>query len=181
MKIKTVQVCRKGYKMFCFILFVPSDLSAVLLLNEQYGKNTTSRQVAQIVTGAGRKVYSAVVKATLADKNYAEADGVELILPTRSQGDTREPSLDWLTFDHPTRYPSLPKDVGYIVGHAEVTSRAAAAIQEQRFPQANLGLVIETIPEDTEKYKEEEKAMGIGRKEDSIRQDAEKALILCSL
>ncbi|XP_078661423.1 uncharacterized protein LOC144905571 [Branchiostoma floridae x Branchiostoma belcheri] len=154
---------------------IAEDLSAVLLLNDRYGRNTTNRQVAQIVTGAGRKVYSAVVKVTTEDKNYAEADGVDLILPICSPEDKREPSLDWLTFDHPARYPSLPKDVGYIVGHAEVTSKAAAAIQEQRFPQANLGLVIETIPEDTEKYKEEEKAMCIGEKEDSIRQDAEKA------
>ncbi|XP_019616577.1 PREDICTED: uncharacterized protein LOC109464089 [Branchiostoma belcheri] len=151
------------------------DFSAVLLLNGQYGKNTTNRQVAQIVTGAGRKVYSTVLEDTEEDRKCAEADAVELILPTHSQGDTRKPSLDWLTFDHPARYPSLPKDVGYIVGQAEVTSKAAAAIQEQRFPQANLGLVIETIPEDTEKYKEEEKAMCIGEMEDSIRQDAEKA------
>ncbi|XP_078661211.1 uncharacterized protein LOC144905415 [Branchiostoma floridae x Branchiostoma belcheri] len=160
---------------------IAEDLSSVLLLNDQYGRNTTNRQVAQIVTGAGRKVYSAVVKVTTEDKNYAEADGVDLILPICSPEDKREPSLDWLTFDHPARYPSLPKDVGYIVGHAEVTSKAAAAIQEQRFPQANLGLVIETIPEDTEKYKDDKKAMGIGRKEDSIRQDAEKADTVFSL
>ncbi|CAH1250248.1 Hypp8828 [Branchiostoma lanceolatum] len=46
---------------------------------------------------------------------------------------------------------------------------------EERFPQAKLSLVTQTIPEDTEKYKDEEKAMGIGKKEESIRRDAEKA------
>ncbi|XP_078581866.1 uncharacterized protein LOC144865173 [Branchiostoma floridae x Branchiostoma japonicum] len=151
------------------------ECSAVLLINDQYGTSTTNRQVAQIITGAGRKVYSAVVKATLTDRKYAKTDGVELILPTCSEGDTRKPSLDWLTFDHRTRYPSLPQDVRCIVGHADVTSKAAVAFKELRFPQADLGLVIGTIPEDTEKYKDEEKAMGIGGKEESIRQDAEKA------
>ncbi|XP_078581872.1 uncharacterized protein LOC144865178 [Branchiostoma floridae x Branchiostoma japonicum] len=157
------------------INYLSSECSAVLLINDQYGTSTTNRQVAQIITGAGRKVYSAVIKATPTDRRYAEADKVELILPTCSKGDTREPSIDWLTFDHLIRYPSLPQDVRCIVGHADVTSKAAVAFKELRFPQAHLGLVIGTIPEDTEKYKDEEKAMGIGGKEESIRQDAEKA------
>ncbi|KAI8513111.1 Nlrc4p [Branchiostoma belcheri] len=159
-----------------------ADSSSVLLVSGQYAtsedcSSPASRQVAQTLTGAGRKVYSTVLEDTEEDRKCAEADGVELILPTRSQGDTREPCLDWLTFDHVDRYPNdrLPQDVGWIVGHAGVTSRAAATIKEQRFPQASLSLVTQTIPEDTEKYKEDEKAMGIGEKEDSIRQDAEKA------
>ncbi|XP_019639576.1 PREDICTED: uncharacterized protein LOC109481439 [Branchiostoma belcheri] len=159
-----------------------AESSSVLLVSGQYAtsedcSSPVSRQVAQTLTGAGRKVYSTVLEDTEEDRKCAKADGVELILPTRSQGDTREPCLAWLTFDHVDRYPNdrLPPDVGWIVGHAGVTSRAAATIKEQRFPQASLSLVTQTIPEDTEKYKEDEKAMGIGEKEDSIRKDAEKA------
>ncbi|KAI8513110.1 hypothetical protein Bbelb_097490 [Branchiostoma belcheri] len=159
-----------------------AESSSVLLVSGQYAtsedcSSPISRQVAQTLTVAGRKVYSTVLEDTEEDRKCAKADGVELILPTRSQGDTREPSLHWLTFDHVDRYPNdrLPQNVGWIVGHAGVTSRAAATIKEQRFPQASLSLVTQTIPEDTEKYKEDEKAMGIGEKEDSIRQDAEKA------
>ncbi|XP_019641112.1 PREDICTED: NACHT, LRR and PYD domains-containing protein 3-like [Branchiostoma belcheri] len=159
-----------------------AESSSVLLVSGQYAtsedcSSPVSRQVAQTLRGAGWKVYSTVLEDTEEDRKCAEADGVELILPTRSQGDTREPCLDWLTFDHVDRYPNdrLPQDVGWIVGHAGVTSRAAATIKEQRFPQASLSLVTQAIPEDTEKYKEDEKAMGIGEKEDSIRQDAEKA------
>ncbi|CAH1252523.1 NLRP12 [Branchiostoma lanceolatum] len=156
------------------------DPSAVLLVNDKYatskdGGPTVNREVAQVLTGAGREVHSTVLEATEEDRRAAKADGVKLILPTRNNEDPREPCLAWLTFDHVTRYPSLPQDVGCIVGHADITSRAAAAIKEQRFPQASLGLVIETIPENTEKYKDEEKAMGIGEKEDSIVQDAAKA------
>ncbi|XP_019634743.1 PREDICTED: uncharacterized protein LOC109477793 [Branchiostoma belcheri] len=157
-----------------------TEFSSVLLVSDQYATSEdcgsiSSRQVAQTLTGAGRKVYSTILKETEEDRKCAEADGVELILPTCNDGDTREPCLDWLTFDHLNRYPRLPQDAGWIVGHAGVTSRAAATIKEQRLPQASLSLVTQTIPEDTEKYKEEEKAMGIGEKEDLIRQDAEKA------
>ncbi|CAH1250545.1 TTC28 [Branchiostoma lanceolatum] len=157
------------------------ESNAVLLVTDQYATSkeedvsTMTRQVVQILTGAGRKVYSLVLEDTEEDRKCAEADGVELILPTRAKEDTRTPSLDWLTFDHRAHYPELPKDVGWIVGHATITSNAATAIKEQRFPQAKLSLVIKTIPENTEKYKEEEKAMGIGKKEDSIREDAAKA------
>ncbi|XP_019640446.1 PREDICTED: uncharacterized protein LOC109482191 [Branchiostoma belcheri] len=157
-----------------------SDPRAVLLVIDKY-VTSVNREVAQVLTGAGRKVYCTVLQDTEEDRKAAEVDGVELILPYCSQGDTREPCLDWLTFDHHRRYPRLPEDVGWIVGHAGVTSRAAAAIQEQRFPQANLGLVIGTIPEDTAKYMDDEEAMGIGRKEDSIREDAEKADVVFSV
>ncbi|XP_078662846.1 uncharacterized protein LOC144906451 [Branchiostoma floridae x Branchiostoma belcheri] len=161
--------------------------NAVLLVTDQYATSheddvsTMNRQVVQILTGAGRKVYCLVLEHTEEDRKCAEADGVELILPTPIEGDTRKPCLDWLTFDHRIRYPRLPQDIGWIVGHADVTSRAAAAIMEQRFPQASISILTQTIPEDTEKYKEEEKAMGIGKKEDSIRQDAEKAKTLFSV
>ncbi|KAI8518998.1 hypothetical protein Bbelb_022550 [Branchiostoma belcheri] len=163
------------------ILESNTESSSVLLVCDQYATSkeddvsTMNRQVVQILTGAGRKVYCLVLEDTEEDRKCAEADGVELILPTPIEGDTRKPCLDWLTFDHRIRYPRLPQDIGWIVGHADVTSRAATTIMEQRFPQASLSLVTQTIPEDTEKYKEEEKAMGIGKKEDSIRQDAEKA------
>ncbi|KAI8518994.1 hypothetical protein Bbelb_022510 [Branchiostoma belcheri] len=161
--------------------------NAVLLVTDQYATSkeddvsTMNRQVVQILTGAGRKVYCLVLEDTEEDRKCAEADGVELILPSCSQEDKRKPCLDWLTFDHLNRYPRLPKDIGWIVGHADVTSRAAATIMEERFPLANLSLVTQTIPEDTEKYKEEKKAMGIGKKEDSIRQDAEKAKTVFSV
>ncbi|KAI8518991.1 hypothetical protein Bbelb_022480 [Branchiostoma belcheri] len=161
--------------------------NAVLLVTDQYATSkeddvsTMNRQVVQILIGAGRKVYCLVLEDTEEDRKCAEADGVELILPTPIEGDTRKPCLDWLTFDHRIRYPRLPQDIGWIVGHADVTSRAAATIMDERFPQANLSLVTQTIPEDTEKYKKKEKAMGIGKKEDSIRQDAEKAKTLFSV
>ncbi|CAH1255172.1 TTC28 [Branchiostoma lanceolatum] len=156
------------------------DSRSVLLVSDQYvtyddDSATINRQVVQTLTGAGRRVYSLVLEDTEEDRKCAEADGVELILPRSSQGDTRKPCLDWMTFDHLTHYPRLPQDVGCIVGHTEVTSRAAATIKEDRFPEANLILVTQTIPEDTEKYKEEQEAMRIGEKEESIRQDAEKA------
>ncbi|XP_078583521.1 uncharacterized protein LOC144866149 isoform X2 [Branchiostoma floridae x Branchiostoma japonicum] len=156
------------------------DSSSVLLVSDQYvtskeNSESINRQVGQTLTGAGRKVYSTVLEDTEEDRKCAEADGVELILPTCIKGDTRKPCMEWLTFDHRTRYSSLPQDVGWIVGHAGVTSKAAATIKEECFPKASLSLVTQTIPEDTEKFKEEEKAMGIGEKEDSIRQDAEKA------
>ncbi|XP_019640440.1 PREDICTED: uncharacterized protein LOC109482184 [Branchiostoma belcheri] len=160
--------------------FTSSDPRAVLLVIDKY-TTSVNREVAQVLTGAGRKVYCTVLQATEEDRKAAKADGVELILPNRSQEDEREPNLKWLTFDHPSRYPRLPEDVGYIVGHAGITSKAAAAIQEQRFPQASLGLVIGTIPEDTDRYKDDEEAMGIGRKEDSIREDAEKADVVFSV
>ncbi|XP_019626675.1 PREDICTED: uncharacterized protein LOC109471761 [Branchiostoma belcheri] len=163
------------------------ESNAVLLVTDQYATSkeddvsTMNQQVVQILTGAGRKVYCLVLEDTEEDRKCAEADGVELILPNCSQEDTRKPSLNWLTFDHLNRYPRLPQDIGWIVGHADVTSRAAAAIKEERFPQADISVVTLTIPEDTEKYKEEEKAMGIGKKEDSIRQDVEKAKTLFSV
>ncbi|XP_019640445.1 PREDICTED: uncharacterized protein LOC109482190 [Branchiostoma belcheri] len=162
------------------------ELGSVLLVIDKYAtyegeSSAINREAAQVLTGAGRKVYCTVLQATEEDRKAAEADGVELILPTCSKEDEREPCLDWLTFDHKTHYPSLPQDVGWIVGHAGVTSKAAAAIQEQRFPQASLVLVIGTIPEDTDKYKNDEEAMGIGRKEDSIREDAEKADVVFSV
>ncbi|XP_078663372.1 uncharacterized protein LOC144906699 isoform X1 [Branchiostoma floridae x Branchiostoma belcheri] len=164
-----------------------AESSSVLLVCDQYATSkeddvsTMNRQVVQILTGAGRKVYCLVLEDTEEDRKCAEADGVELILPTCKEGDTRKHCLDWLTFDHHIRYPRLPQDIGWIVGHADVTSRAAATIMEERFPQASISIVTQTIPEDTEKYKEEEKAMGIGKKEDSIRQDAEKAKTLFSV
>ncbi|XP_078664033.1 uncharacterized protein LOC144907100 [Branchiostoma floridae x Branchiostoma belcheri] len=156
-------------------LAVSQESNAVLLVTDLYASPTINREVVQILTRAGRKVYSMVLEATEEDRKCAVADGVELILPTRSQGDTREPCLDWLTYDHCVRHPSLPEDVRCIVGHTGVTSRAAATIKEQRFPQASLSLVTQTIPEDTEKYKDDRNAMSIGWKEDSIREDAEKA------
>ncbi|CAH1253405.1 DXO [Branchiostoma lanceolatum] len=159
---------------------VPVYRQSVLILNDEYGTSrggvsTINREVAQIMAAVGMEIHLTALEATEADRRDAEADGVKLILPTCSEEDTRKPCLDWLTFDHRTRYPTLPENVDWIVGHADVTSRAAAAIKEQRFPQANFGLVIHVLPEDTEHYKEEEKAMGIGKKEDSIVQDAAKA------
>ncbi|XP_035661711.1 uncharacterized protein LOC118405962 [Branchiostoma floridae] len=159
---------------------------SVLIINDEYGTSrggvsTVNREVAQIMAAVGSEVHVTALEATEADRKDAEADGVKLILPTCSEEDTRKPCLDWLTFDHRTRYPTLPEKVGWILGHADITSRAAAAIKEQRFPQANFGLVIHVLPEDTEHYKEEEKAMGIGKKEDSILQDAAKADVVFSV
>ncbi|CAH1274496.1 HELZ2 [Branchiostoma lanceolatum] len=165
------------------------DNPALLLLSEVYGTlkggiSTIYRRLATILKEREPDipVFSAVLEATDDAKADAKADGVELLLPKVESGDERTaPSLHWLTFDHRVKYPHLPEKSRCIVGHTDGTSRAACEIKHDRCSEATVVLFIDDIPEDTEQYKGDEKAMGIGKKEDSILKDAEKADVVFSI
>eukprot|EP00058_Branchiostoma_floridae_P014143 XP_002599631.1 hypothetical protein BRAFLDRAFT_102570 [Branchiostoma floridae] len=165
------------------------DNAAVLLLSELYGTlkggiSSIYRRLAKILKEDEQAipVLSTVLEATEEDEEDARRDGVELLLPKVESGDPRiNPSLDWLTFDHRVKYSHLPSKVKTIVGHTDGTSRAACRIKQDRYPEATVILFIDDIPEDTEQYKGDEKAMGIGKKEDSILEDAEQADVVFSI
>ncbi|KAI8518066.1 hypothetical protein Bbelb_040830 [Branchiostoma belcheri] len=126
-----------------------------------------------------------VLKANEEDIQSAKRDGIELLLPTLDPDDPSrtDPSPNWLTFDHLSKYQNLPQKVRSIVGHSDVTSRAAVRIKQERYSKSDARIVLLTtdIPEDTEYYKGDEKAMGIGKKEDSILEDAQEADVVFSL
>ncbi|CAH1251072.1 ANK1 [Branchiostoma lanceolatum] len=159
----------------------------VLLINDEYsnshgGVSTIHRQMANFLASKGAAVvHSIVLGATEDDKDEAAADGVQLIFPTMFKGDERKPILDWLTWDHQTRYPSLPSDVGFIVGHVNITSRAARQIKEQRFSDAKLVQVTHEIPEETSHYQGDEKVMTIGEESDIILDDLQHADVIFSV
>ncbi|CAH1250546.1 TTC28 [Branchiostoma lanceolatum] len=161
---------------------------AVLLVHDEYNASQGEISINPKLGGILKEnapdipVFSTVLKATEEDKQDAQQDGVELLLPKLDPGDPRtDPSLDWLTFDHRVKYPHLPPKIGSIVGHAGVTSRAAVRIKQERYPDTRVILFSSDIPEDTEYYKGDEKAMGIGKKEDSILEDAQEADVVFSL
>ncbi|KAI8518056.1 hypothetical protein Bbelb_040730 [Branchiostoma belcheri] len=114
-----------------------------------------------------------VLKANEEDIQNAKRDGIELLLPTLDPDDPSrtDPSPNWLTFDHLSKYQNLPQ------------SRAAVRIKQERYSKADATVILITtdIPEDTEFYKGDEKAMGIGKKEDSILEDAREADVVFSL
>ncbi|XP_019634235.1 PREDICTED: uncharacterized protein LOC109477414 [Branchiostoma belcheri] len=158
----------------------------VLLISDKYGSSyddvcTTHRQMAVMLVSQGAVIYSTVLDATEEDKRDATADGVRLIFPTRKEGDIRDPCLDWLTYDHESRYPSLPSNVDFIVGHINTTSRAAKLIKKQRLPGAKLVQVTHEIPEETSHYKGDEKVTSIGEESDSILEDLRHADIIFSV
>ncbi|XP_078662847.1 uncharacterized protein LOC144906452 [Branchiostoma floridae x Branchiostoma belcheri] len=165
------------------------DQSAVLLVIDKYStshneNSSLDQQLAKTLQEhvPDIDVFSMVLQATEEDKLNAQQDGVELLLPKLDPDDPRtNPTPDWLTFDHNLKYPHLPQKVRSIVGHTDVTSRAAVKIKKERYPDANVILFTEDIPEDTEYYKGDEKAMGIGKKEDSILEDAQEADVVFSL
>ncbi|XP_019636955.1 PREDICTED: uncharacterized protein LOC109479430 [Branchiostoma belcheri] len=127
-------------------------------------------------------VFSTVLQASKQDKQDAQQDGVELLLPKLDPDDPRtNPTLDWLTFDHQVKYPHLPPKIRCTVGHTNATSRAAVRIKKERYPDTGVILFSSDIPEDTEYYKGDEEAMGIGKKEDSILEDAQEADVVFSL
>ncbi|XP_019639393.1 PREDICTED: uncharacterized protein LOC109481301 [Branchiostoma belcheri] len=82
---------------------------------------------------------------------------------------------DTVNFSH------IPSDICCIVGHVDVTSRAARKIKEERFPHAKLAMFGHVAPEETEHYKSDEKALGVGRKEASIQDDLGKADVVFSV
>ncbi|CAH1239454.1 MFHAS1 [Branchiostoma lanceolatum] len=156
----------------------------VLLVNDEYGTSkggisTINRQLAKLISSTGAKVLCTVLNAS--EVNEARADGVELVFPTSLMADKRQPTLDWLTFDHLARYPNLSSDIAYIIGHVSITSSAARNIREQRYPGAKLILFNHVIPEDTEHYKSESRELGIGEKSDAIRTDMEHADVVFSV
>ncbi|KAI8480026.1 hypothetical protein Bbelb_422340 [Branchiostoma belcheri] len=74
-----------------------------------------------------------------------------------------------------------PPKIRCTVGHTNGTSRAAVRIKKERYPDTGVILFSTDIPEDTENFKGDEKAMGIGKKEDSILEDAQQADVVFSL
>ncbi|XP_035685160.1 uncharacterized protein LOC118421765 [Branchiostoma floridae] len=158
----------------------------VLMINDEYGTSrggvsTIHRQMAGMLVSKGAVVYSTILGASRDDEDDAAADGVQLIFPTTSDGDKRKPSLDWLTWEHKSHYPNLPSEVGFVVGHVNITSRAARQIKEQRLPNAKLVQVTHVIPEDTSHYKGDEKVMSIGEESDSILEDLKHADVIFSV
>ncbi|CAH1258707.1 ANKRD28 [Branchiostoma lanceolatum] len=136
-----------------------ADIS-VLLVNDEYGGHSTmNRRVAQLLLKHGAKVYSTALKATEEDKRCAANDGVNLILPKR-KGDMR-PSLDWLTYYNSVHYPNIPRNLQYIVGYADVTSKAAKNIKEERCQEAKLVLFNHEMPDDNTTKKAADKVTTI--------------------
>ncbi|XP_066288300.1 uncharacterized protein [Branchiostoma lanceolatum] len=162
------------------------EVTSVLLVSDAYGTSqgstsTVNRQVAQFLTRHGATVHSTALRASEEDERCADEDGVHLHLPVRNPMDPRMPSPEWLTFDHVIRYPDLPQDLKYIVGHVDVTSGAAKSIQENRCRHAKLVLFNHDMPEDTEHYKGAEKAMASGKKVGDILEDTKNADAVFSL
>ncbi|XP_078607381.1 uncharacterized protein LOC144879631 [Branchiostoma floridae x Branchiostoma japonicum] len=163
----------------------PRAKTVVLLLNDEYGTakggiSTIHCQMASLLASKGAEVYSTVLSAKEDDEQDAARHGVQLIFPTTSKRDKRKPCLDWLTFDHRTRYPDLPP-VDFIVGHVPITSHAARQIKEERFPDAKLVQVTHVVPEDTNQYKSDERLLGIGDEQKNILEDLEHADVIISV
>ncbi|XP_078617562.1 uncharacterized protein LOC144885514 [Branchiostoma floridae x Branchiostoma japonicum] len=158
----------------------------VLLINDEYGTkkggiSTINYQVAQDLTQAGADVLCTVLSASERDMVSAANDRVTLIKPFQRPDDTREPSLDWLVFDHRIRYPNLPNCVGCIVGHADVTDKAARNIKDDRYPRADLVTINHVLPEDTERYKGGRKPMKAWEKEIDILKTSDGAAVVFSV
>ncbi|XP_078585414.1 uncharacterized protein LOC144867384 [Branchiostoma floridae x Branchiostoma japonicum] len=157
----------------------------VLMLNDEYGTSkggisTIHRQTARFLALKGAKVYSTVLQANQKDKDDAAADGVQLIFP-RTEDDDETPNLKWLTRQHLTYYPHLPEDVDFIVGHVNITSRAAKRIKEDRLPDAKLAQVTHVIPENTSHYKSTERVQEIAKEHASILDDLKDASVVVSV
>ncbi|XP_078659033.1 uncharacterized protein LOC144904193 [Branchiostoma floridae x Branchiostoma belcheri] len=155
------------------------EVMSVLLVNGEYGtshggNSTTNRQVALYLKESGATVHATALQASEEDKQCAKDDKVILHLPVKKYRDKRTPSLEWLTFDHKSRYPDIPKNLKCIVGHSDVTSGAARSIQEDRCKLAKVVLFNHDIPEDT-------KAMEARKKMEDILEDAKNADAVFSL
>ncbi|XP_078620294.1 uncharacterized protein LOC144887159 isoform X2 [Branchiostoma floridae x Branchiostoma japonicum] len=159
---------------------------SVLLVSDEYctskgGISTINLNAARKLTAAGAKVYATVLEASEQNERDAERDGVRLLKPRFDPDSSVKPSLEWLTAYHSVHFPHIPSDVSCIVGHVDVTSRAARKIKEERFPHAKLAMFGHVAPEETEHYKSDEKALGVGRKEASIQDDIGKADVVFSV
>ncbi|XP_078614529.1 uncharacterized protein LOC144883774 [Branchiostoma floridae x Branchiostoma japonicum] len=163
-----------------------SSKPVVLMINDEYGTrkggiSTIHRGMARLLVSKGAEVYSTVLEATQEDKIDAAADGLQLIIPRTSPGDPRQPDLSWLTWDHWSRYSELPPNIDFIVGHVNITSRAARQIKEQRLPDAKLIQVTHVIPEDANHYKSDARVLSIGNESDSILEDLKHADVIFSV
>ncbi|XP_066304387.1 uncharacterized protein [Branchiostoma lanceolatum] len=159
---------------------------SVLLVGDEFctskgGISTINLNVARMLTAAGAEVYATVLEATEQDERDAERDEVKLLKPCLDADSSAKPSLEWLTVYHKHHFPHIPPDICCIVGHVDVTSRAARKIKEERFPHAKLAMFGHVAPEETEHYKSDEKALGMGRKEASIQEDIGKADVVFSV
>ncbi|XP_019617987.1 PREDICTED: uncharacterized protein LOC109465254 isoform X2 [Branchiostoma belcheri] len=166
-----------------------AERPVILMINDEYGTSkggvsTINCEAVQTLKGKAA-VYATVLqlKVPPKDKEAAERDEVKLITPVQPEGDTRKPSIDWLAFDYPIRYPkstlplheylegldpksSLPPHVDVIIGHADITDTAARNIHNAYYKNnADLIMFTHVIPEDTEYYKGGRKAMKAGEKE----------------
>eukprot|EP00058_Branchiostoma_floridae_P019005 XP_002604494.1 hypothetical protein BRAFLDRAFT_79207 [Branchiostoma floridae] len=158
----------------------------VLMINDEYGTakggtSTIHRQMACLMASKGAKVYSTVLQANMKDKEDADADGVHLIVPKVFEGDDRKPDLKWLTFDHHSRYPELPPNVDFIVGHVNITSGAARQIKQQRLSGAKLVQVTHVIPEDVARYKSKQNELSIEEEKAGIQDDLKDADVIVSV
>ncbi|XP_078659973.1 uncharacterized protein LOC144904717 [Branchiostoma floridae x Branchiostoma belcheri] len=159
---------------------------SVLLVIDEYctskgGISTINLDAARKLAAAGAQVYVTVLGATEQDERDAKRDGVTLLKARRDADSSAKPSLEWLTVYHKHHFPHIPSDICCIVGHVDVTSRAARKIKEERFPHAKLAMFGHVAPEETEHYKSDEKALGVGRKEASIQDDLGKADVVFSV
>ncbi|KAI8521038.1 hypothetical protein Bbelb_007920 [Branchiostoma belcheri] len=159
---------------------------AVLLVIDEYctskgGISTINLDAARKLAAAGAQVYVTVLGATEQDERDAKRDGVTLLKPRLDADSSDKPSLQWLTVYHKHHFSHIPSDICCIVGHVDVTSRAARKIKEERFPHAKLAMFGHVAPEETEHYKSDEKALGVGRKEASIQDDLGKADVVFSV
>ncbi|KAI8521039.1 hypothetical protein Bbelb_007930 [Branchiostoma belcheri] len=158
----------------------------VLLVSTEYGTSkggisTINLDAARKLAAAGAQVYVTVLEASEQDERDAERDGVTLLKPRLDADSSAKPSLEWLTVYHKHHFPHIPSDICCIVGHVDVTSTAARKIKEERFPRAKLAMFGHVAPEETEHYKSDEKALGVGRKEASIQDDIGKADVVFSV
>ncbi|XP_019628318.1 PREDICTED: uncharacterized protein LOC109472892 [Branchiostoma belcheri] len=156
-----------------------SIVITALLINDEYGSSkggisTVNREVAKLLRKGNVRVFSTVLyPPPEEDIERAKSDGVTLLIPYRDPDDSREPCIEWLTYDHPTRYPvkALPEQVDIIVGHFPITSQAAKNISA-RYPRAKTVLCNHIIPFDTEHFKGDAAAIGAAEKEKKLTKEA---------
>ncbi|KAI8482292.1 hypothetical protein Bbelb_399830 [Branchiostoma belcheri] len=158
----------------------------VLLVSDEYctskgGISTINLDIARKLTAAGARVYVTVLTASEEDIRDAERDGVILLKPRLDPSSSTKPSLEWLTVYHKHHFPDIPATITCIVGHVPITSTAARRIKEERFQHAKLAMFGHVMPEETEPYKSDEKALGVGRKEASIQDDIGNADVVFSV
>ncbi|XP_078658157.1 uncharacterized protein LOC144903647, partial [Branchiostoma floridae x Branchiostoma belcheri] len=148
-----------------------AERPVILLINDEYGTSkggisTVNCEAGQTLRGKA-VVYATALRVPEQDQEAADRDGVMLITPVQTEGDTREPSINHLAFDYPIRYPKsvLPPRIDVIIGHADVTDTAARNIHDEYYKEADLIMFTHVLPEDTEYFKGGQKAMEASEKE----------------